>query len=300
MRARLRADLFEAALQGEVEEVEEMIEAGASIESVDGSGRTALMKAAATGQAEVVTFLIGQEAELGRRDTGGANALMWACECEDEEGACDVAAALLDADGSAPMLDATDGVGLTVLMRAAQLGRSDLATCLIERGADSKLTDASTLTAVGHALAAAHGDVARRMVELGAWCDLSSACALGDEPLVQARLDETSGEGGAVNAADPRHGYTPLMAAAQGSSCELVTLLLDRRADLHATSTKGWDAMMWACSAGAEAVARLLLRSGAATHVVGADGATALSLAQRSGQPALCRLLDSEGIYLGA
>ena len=164
MRARLRADLFEAALQGEVDEVEEMIEAGASIESVDGSGRTALMKAAATGQAEVVTFLIGQEAELGRRDTGGANALMWACECEDEESACDVAAALLDADGSAPMLDATDGVGLTVLMRAAQLGRSDLATCLIERGADSKLTDASTLTAVGHALAAAHGDVARRMV----------------------------------------------------------------------------------------------------------------------------------------
>ena len=69
------------------------------------------------------------------------------------------------------------------------------------------------------------------------------------------------------------------MAAAQGSSCELVTLLLDRRADLHATSAKGWDAMMWACSAGAEAVARLLLRSGAATHVVGADGATALSLA---------------------
>ena len=59
------------------------------------------------------------------------------------------------------------------------------------------------------------------------------ACANAAEGLARSLLDAQAD----VNAA-ASNGTTPLMAAAQGSSCELVTLLLDRRADLHATSTK--------------------------------------------------------------
>ena len=134
-RARLRADLFEAAKEGECDEVEELLESGALIDSVDGSGRTALMKAASYGHADVVALLIGQDASVAKRDAGGADAFLcvcrsrpsdltlllpslpslvflsgstrglwpctrlrrWACECEDEEVAVEAAEKIIAA-----------------------------------------------------------------------------------------------------------------------------------------------------------------------------------------------------------
>ena len=91
-RARgLRAAL-DAAIAGDQDEVEEILGGGSAlIESVDGSGRTALTKAAAAGHSDVVAFLIEQGADVGRRDTGGASVLLWACEGDDEDAACELA-----------------------------------------------------------------------------------------------------------------------------------------------------------------------------------------------------------------
>ena len=79
-RDRLLADLFEAVNNDEADEVEELIEAGAEVNSADGSGRTALMRATAAGVAEVVERLIKLGADTSPRDVGGWTALIWACE----------------------------------------------------------------------------------------------------------------------------------------------------------------------------------------------------------------------------
>ena len=70
---------------------------------------------------------------------------------------------------SPPLMDVADFAGITPLMRAAALGRADLASWLIEQNANTTLTDESQVTAVGHALNAGHLELAKRLVSEGAY-----------------------------------------------------------------------------------------------------------------------------------
>lgn len=269
-RARLRADLFEAAKEGEEEEVEELLDAGALVDSVDGSGRTALMKAAAAGHANVVALLIERGAAVTKRDAGGAGALIWACEAEDEESAAEVGAALLGAASglSPPLLDTADFAGLTPLMRAAELGRTDFAMWLLSQGADAKLRDESHFTAVFRSVAAGHADLARALVDAGAWCDLMSACALGDASHASSRLEEATAAAGATDGVgtldevDPQFGFTPLMVAAAEGHADLVRRLLAAGADPTLRDRESANAVLWACEFGHTTCAELLLDDG--------------------------------------
>ena len=105
-------------------------------------------------------------------------------------------AAPLQAAVAPPLLDRADMNGGTALMRAAELGRAAIASCLLAQGADATRRDESGVTAVGRALASGHGELARSMVAEGAYCDLASACALGDEESANARLGEVEEAGG--------------------------------------------------------------------------------------------------------
>ena len=148
--------LFEAVANDDVDEAEEMIECGAGVDSADASGRTALMKACAAALPGLVAKLLELGASTSHRDCGGSDALLWACSCtdKDKEEATDmleVVDALLDA--GAPH-DTADLAGTTALMRAAGLGKAELASRLLAHGASSEQTDGRGRNAVRHALAA--------------------------------------------------------------------------------------------------------------------------------------------------
>ena len=109
-----------------------------------------------------------------------------------------------------------------------------------------------------------------------------------------ARLDSLLAGGASPNVADPRGGATPLMYAAAVGSVEAMSRLVDRGANVNATSSSGATALMWAAT-DLEKV-RLLLDRGADPKAVAKSGKTALALAAQTGGSAdIVRLLIAKG-----
>jgi ankyrin repeat protein len=261
-RERLVNEFFEAAINGEDDEVEDLLDAGAEADSVDGSGRTALMKAASQGHIAIITLLLGRGAKHSLRDRGGADALLWCCECPEYADGVEVAQALHEA--GAP-LDGVDLEGVAPLMRAATVGHEALATWLLAEGADSTRCDAAGRNAVALALHAGHISLARQLVDEGAACDIASACALGDVDRASKLLADPA-VAAAIDAADGTSGCTALMVASAEGERSVVELLLKHSASAAVRDAEGSGALLWACEFGhVEVVEALVFSSAYAT-----------------------------------
>lgn len=81
-----------------------------------------------------------------------------------------------------------------------------------------------------------------------------------------------------VNSKD-RHGHTPLISAAKEGLKDFVQDLLQRGADITASSDKGKTALHYAAANGHTEIARLLLTSGAEADARDREGHTPLMLA---------------------
>lgn len=136
--------LMSAARTGRLDAVRLLIEAGADANATTYQHETALMWAAAEGHVEVVQALLAAKADPNRRTrvttleqrkhadhpTGGITALMYAVRNGHE-----AAARALVAGGADPGL--TNGDGVTALIVAIVNDRFDLASTLLELGADA-------------------------------------------------------------------------------------------------------------------------------------------------------------------
>jgi ankyrin repeat protein len=178
------------------------------------------------------------------------------------------AAARGDVDGvlaalaaGAPVDERDPARGRTPLMAASQSGSRSVARLLLERGAD---------------------------VNARAWT-LDNA-----PPEVVASL-------GPESASFTLIGDTALTLAASAGDAELVAALLDAGADVHATTTHGYDALINAVFAGARRapdtapLVRLLLERGASPARVTSYGETALKTAAGFGLFDVLRLLLDAG-----
>lgn len=99
-----------------------------------------------------------------------------------------------------------------------------------------------------------------------------------------------------------RDGERLLELAAYNGRADLVGALLDRGADIHARDNDGWDALMWACFSGHAdlAMVTLLLDRGANLLAVNNHAQSALHIAARIGDMDKCLLLLSRGADLMA
>ncbi|OBT52075.1 hypothetical protein VE04_08013 [Pseudogymnoascus sp. 24MN13] len=180
--------LLLAAEAGQDAAVEQLLDRGASIESVTGRARDSpIWVAAIHGHEKVVEVLLNKGAEVDLKDRGAkvdlADAsnetpLICAAKYRDEA----IAKLLINSGAN---VNAEPKSGLTPLILAAQTGVEAFSKLLLGSGADVNYKAGSGLTALSMATWHAHGDFARLLVDHGAgaspeeqeWLDSLSSAA---------------------------------------------------------------------------------------------------------------------------
>lgn len=236
--------------------------------------RRKLLLAVKRGDAAGVRKLLEAGAGANTADARGVPAIAWAALVGDDE----TIKALLDAGAEVRNKDALGHQALSLYLTGG-----------VGRDGQSRTDEA----AVGR-----HEEVVRRLVEAGAGVNLrgshrgavlSSAIGLAPYPagpeytlfpyyLTVASVRFLIAAGADVKAADLR-GYTPLMAAAQKPSADLIKILLEAgaRASVNAKEGEGQTALMLASErANVEAI-KTLLAAGAAVNAKDKLGRTALT-----------------------
>lgn len=152
-------DMRTAALQGNLDIVQQSVEQGIDIEESDQLDRTALMFASYNGHTEVVQFLIEQGADVQKQNSEGRTSLMFASSGPFP----DTVERLLE-NGSDP--NVKDSIeGWTPLMYAAAEGNIDVIEVLLDYDADVSVQDTDGETASDFARNNGHSDAAALLVQ---------------------------------------------------------------------------------------------------------------------------------------
>jgi ankyrin repeat protein len=255
-----------------------------------GGSDVSLLEAAKKGDAASVRALLKQGADAKTRAGDGATALHWAAYRDDH-----ASAALLIAAG-AP-LDAANHLGVTPLWVAATTRSTTALTALLKAGADPNVAPPTGVTPLMIATRTGNLDAAKQLVAPG---------ARGD-------------------AKDGAHRQSVLMWAVAARQPDIVRLLIEAGADIHARTVSarrhvllccaeyngdsrgtawvehgGFTPLLFAAREGDVDSAKHLLAAGANVNDTAADGASALALAAMSGQSAVASLLIEQGAELNA
>ncbi|MCX7013872.1 MAG: ankyrin repeat domain-containing protein [Candidatus Sumerlaeota bacterium] len=190
------------------------------------------------------------------------------------------AAALQDLIDNGMAVDAADGAGRTLLHYAIERGQSDIAECLLNRGADPNRADRYGFVPLCQCLFA--GGNAEKVANtvgllLSHGANANASCEL---PVVGGRVTALQ--------LSLREGYEA--AAAR---------LIEAGADVNAEGAEGLTALMVAASQGELSSVRLLMQEGAKLDAAGQNGATALDLAEESGHGEVAALLRDAGARPG-
>lgn len=146
--------LMEAALQGDLGEVERLVSEGTAVDAIDSEHRTPMMFAAFNGHTPVVSFLLEKGAAVDAKDINGRTALLYA-----SSGPFGETVKLLLTKGAEVDLQGKLE-GFTALMTAAAEGQLDVVQHLLDHGADRGLEDKDGDTALNFARQNGHTQVA--------------------------------------------------------------------------------------------------------------------------------------------
>ena len=148
------AQVYPAALQGNVALVQEALKNGFNVNHLDANKRTPLMMAAFNGHATVCKALLTAGANVNLQDQTGTSALMFAASGPSK----DTIKLLLDSGAKINMIDRNEH--FSALMWAAAEGKTDNCRFLLEKGADPLLQDTDGDTAASFAAKAGHQQAA--------------------------------------------------------------------------------------------------------------------------------------------
>jgi len=147
-------EMRQAALEGDGDQVNKLLEAGTQVNAMDQDGHTALMFAAFNGHSEIVLALLERGAGVSRRDLMGRTALLYASTGPFPE----TVKILLDNGAEPNIIDSDEH--FTPLMHAAAEGNLDVVKILLEYKADLSLKDVDGDDAESFARQAGHIQVA--------------------------------------------------------------------------------------------------------------------------------------------
>lgn len=301
-----RADLCEAAKQGDVAAVRQALAEGTLPDVRDDRyGRTPLHWAALGGHTEVIQVLLDAGAEVNAEDRDcGSRPLYYAVS-----GGYAPAAQLLLGRGAAvdainhtrDPVSAGSCEDFTALSKASEMGRTELVALLLDHGADA--------TGRGDggwplllAMSRGHVEVMQMLLDHGADVNAKGqrgATLLhltGKPELVKLLLAR-----GANASVGDDEGVTPLQVAAVMAWLEAAQMLLDAGADVNAKDSQGWTPLHYAALASRKAkyfcldLTKMLLRYGADPGARDRDGNTPLHLGAsgKTGLAAAALLLEA-------
>lgn len=179
--------------------------------------------------------------------------------------------------------------------KAIELDRVSLLRPLLESGVDPNTADERGNTGLLIAVREGSFEVAAALLAAPR-IEVDKANAAGETPLMMAALrghldwaNRLIARGAAIN----RSGWTPLHYAASGPEPKLLTMLLERGADVEALSMNGTTPLMMAAGYGAVDGADLLLAKGADPRRRNERGLSAVDFARRAGRDALVLRLEA-------
>ena len=198
--------IHEAAGQGDIEAVKQLLAAGADLNEKDEDFRwTPLQHAIMSGQLEVVRILIKYNSDIHVRDDNGCTLLHLAQTKEIAE--------LLIGEGAD--INASGPSKSCPLSSAVWDGNKEVAEFLIRQGANVNSTDILGATPLHEAASAAHKELVKILITYGANVNAIDRC--GMSPLYKAARMGKVGMvelllslGAKVNIIDNEYNWTPL------------------------------------------------------------------------------------------
>ncbi len=279
--------------------VSALLEHGADVnESYRGDGFTPLIQCAKTGNLEMIELLLEAGADVERVSKDGRSALSVAIG----NGRTDMARRLLPPRGRADALRVD--CGRTALMEAARRGQYDVATALVEHGADVDLVDDCQKTALMLSLEEGVSNkkllkllMSERSVnladEMGATpleVAVSKKIAAAPQLLVDAQCD-LGGYRRKVPGTDETRICFPLIhAIVHNAGTLLVRKMLERGASPQC-AVDGKTALMHAAEVGDSQIVSDLIKAGADPLVEHGNRMNALMWAARMGHKSVSRVL---------
>jgi uncharacterized protein len=252
VRAGPSAEVADAAMRGDSDQVLSLLEHGADVNAAQGDGMTALHWAATNQDVEVARSLIYAGANVRAATRLSAVTPLWLAA---QSGDAVMVYMLLDNKAEA---DAANSDGVTPLMIASASGNPDAVHILIERGANPNAAEkAYGQTPLMFAAVSNEADVIAVVVEKGA--DVAAATKV-----------RTSA------ASEPMGGLTALHYAVRQGNVEAVDALLERGADINQVSADDTTPLMLATINGRFDLAMHLLERGADATIATAAGGTPL------------------------
>jgi len=204
--------------------------------------------------------LIAGNADVNAAQANGATALHWAVHRDDLE----IANALIEAGAD---VNATIDIGVMPLSLACANGNESMAGLLLEAGADANATLMTGETV------------------------LMRAAYTGDIETVDVLLEH----GADLNAMEPVREQTALMWALDRKRMAVVLRLVERGADIHATTTLGFTPLLFAARHGNTEAVELFLDAGADVNATAQDNLSALHVAVVRGHGDVAALLLEGG-----
>nr|XP_048298347.1 ankyrin repeat and KH domain-containing protein 1 isoform X9 [Myodes glareolus] len=262
---------------------------------------TALTLACAGGHEELVSVLIARDAKIEHRDKKGFTPLILAATA----GHVGVVEILLDKGGDIEAQ--AERTKDTPLSLACSGGRQEVVDLLLARGANKEHRNVSDYTPLSLAASGGYVNIIKILLNAGAEINSRTGSKLGISPLMLAAMNGhvpavklLLDMGSDINAQIETNRNTALTLACFQGRAEVVSLLLDRKANVEHRAKTGLTPLMEAASGGYAEVGRVLLDKGADVNAppVPSSRDTALTIAADKGHYKFCELLINRGAHI--
>uniref|UniRef100_A0A674JV48 Ankyrin repeat and KH domain containing 1 n=1 Tax=Terrapene triunguis TaxID=2587831 RepID=A0A674JV48_9SAUR len=253
------------------------------------------------GHEELVSVLIARGANIEHRDKKGFTPLILAATA----GHVGVVEILLDKGGDIEAQ--SERTKDTPLSLACSGGRQEVVDLLLARGANKEHRNVSDYTPLSLAASGGYVNIIKILLNAGAEINSRTGSKLGISPLMLAAMNGhvpavklLLDMGSDINAQIETNRNTALTLACFQGRAEVVSLLLDRKANVEHRAKTGLTPLMEAASGGYAEVGRVLLDKGADVNAppVPSSRDTALTIAADKGHYKFCELLINRGAHI--
>lgn len=295
-----------------------LIDHKADLSAENASGMTPLHNAASRGRIKLAELLIAKGADVNAPEVRGWSPLDYARAAKQKEmvdwlsshggrslkGTVSIADARLATEKRAAakfksnpaLVNKIEGKGVTPLLSAVQLNRTDVSKSLIELGADINAKDKDGWSALHFAAWNGNIDIAKVLLSKGLNPDDRTKDLA--TPLMRPTSKEMAelliSSGADVNAQTSR-GVAPLHMAVSLENLAVAEVLIKHGAGVNSPNSEGDSPLHYISAHRGTAVATLLLDNGAAINAKSKGGQTPLHKAVSNVRPELVQLLLSRG-----